>query len=118
MNAHDTTDRDRIGSDCNLFNRATLELTFKILRERQPALALQIQNTLVSIYPRNDYHTAFTALELPLRAETINEIAQALLMLSEELLITNHLQRTDLIMVRSLLLDWLMLAHECAQPAA
>lgn len=113
MNAHDAVDHDR-----NLFNRATLELTFSILRKRQPVLALQIQNTLVSVYPRDDYHTAFTAAQLPLRAETINQIAQALLDLSEELLSARTQQRNDLVIVRSLLLDWLMLAHERQQPAA
>lgn len=113
MNVYDATHTDR-----DLFNRATLELTFKLLRKKQPSLALQIQNALVSIYPRNDYHTAFTAAELPLRTETINRVARALLVLSEEMLNAGSSQRNDLIIVRSLLLDWLMLANDSTQPAA
>ena len=118
MNGYDNSDQDAASDDRDLFNRATLELTFKILRPRKPSLALQIQNALVSVYPRNDYHTAFTAAELPLSAEIINQIAQALLVLSEELLIAGNQQRSDLAIVRSLLLDWLMLAHERQSSAA
>ncbi len=118
MNGYDSKDTDKTSNDRDLFNRATLELTFKMLRKRQPSLALQIQNALVSVYPHNDYHTAFTAAELPLSAATINRTAQALFVLSEELVAAGNQQRNDLIMVRSLLLDWLMLAHECPSSAA
>lgn len=118
MNGYDSSEQGTTNDDRDLFNRATLELTFKTLRKRKPSLALQIQNALVSVYPHNDYHTAFTAAELPLCPKTINEIAQALLALSEELLASNNQQRNDLIMVRSLLLDWLMLAHERPPSAA
>lgn len=111
-------DRDTPNDDRDLFNRATLELTFKMLRKRQPSLALHIQNALVSVYPHNDYHTAFTAAELPLSVITINRIAQALAELSDELLISPAQQRHDLVVVRSLLLDWLMLAHERPPSAA
>ncbi|MFT3931421.1 MAG: hypothetical protein QM709_14115 [Spongiibacteraceae bacterium] len=118
MNGYNSPEHDATNDDRDLFNRATLELTFKLLRKRKPALALHIQNALVSVYPRSDYHTAFTAAELPLHADTINEIAQALLVLSEELLCNRQQQRNDLIIVRSLLLDWLMLAHERTPSAA
>jgi hypothetical protein len=113
MNAQNATN-----NDLDLFNRGTLELTFKILRRKHPLLALQVQNALVSVYPRNDYHTALTATELPLSAATITEIAQALLAVSEELLAAGKSQRNDLVIVRSLMLDWLMLAHECSRTAA
>ncbi len=113
MSMYESSHHDR-----DLFNRATLELTFKMLRRRRPSLALQIQNALVSVYAPHDYHTAFTATELPLTAETIQYIAQALLTLSEELLSAGHRQRGDLILVRSLLLDWMMLAHERPPSAA
>ena len=109
---------DSFDSDRDLFNRGTLELTFKMLRQRRPTLALHIQNALVSVYPRNDYHTAFTAAELPLSAATITQIAQALLTLSDELLAAGNQQRNELVIVRSLMLDWLMLAREFSQPAA
>ncbi|HEY3699782.1 MAG TPA: hypothetical protein VGK97_10650 [Spongiibacteraceae bacterium] len=113
MSLADSPDTNR-----DLFNRGTLELTFKMLRKKYPALALQLQNALVGIFPRDDYHTAFTAVELPLNAQTIGQIAQALLALSEELLAAGSQQRNDLAIVRSLMLDWLMLARECPPPAA
>lgn len=109
---------DSFGNYRDLFNRSTLELTFKMLRFKRPALALQIQNTLVSAYPRDDYHIALAASELPLDAATINNIAAALSALSNELLAAGNSQRNELTIVRSLMLDWLMLANHVAQPAA
>lgn len=108
---------DASGPYRDLFNRSTLELTFKTLRRRRPALALQIQNALVDAYPRDDYHTALTAAELPLGAATASEIAQELAALGDELLADSK-HRTELTLVRSLMLDWLMLVHEREQPAA
>lgn len=120
MSFSHTIDSHTNESDRDLFNRGTLELTFKILRKRRPSLALHIQNALISVYPRNDYHTAFTADELPLHAEIIQQIAQALVTLSEELLTasTGNQSRNDLVIVRSLLLDWLMLSQERPPSAA
>ena len=109
---------DSLGNYRDLFNRSTLELTFKMLRRQRPTLALEIQNALVTAYPRDDYHTALTAAELPLSANTIKEIINALSALSNELLAAGSTQRNELTIVRSLMLDWLMLAHNFAQPAA
>jgi hypothetical protein len=109
---------DSLGNYRDLFNRSTLELTFRMLRHQQPALALQIQNALVAVYPRDDYHTALAASELPLSPETIKGIIAALSALSNQLLAAGTSQRNELTIVRSLMLDWLMLAHNCAQPAA
>lgn len=109
---------DSLGNYRDLFNRSTLELTFKMLRRQHPTLALHIQNALVTAYPRDDYHTALTAAELPLSANTIKEIITALSALSNELLAAGSTQRNELTIVRSLMLDWLMLAHNFAQPAA
>lgn len=123
INKYENSDSCPSDDDGDLFNRATLELTFKMLRPRKPALALQIQNALIRLYPRNDYHTAFTAAELPLSANVITQTAEALLALSEELLAASKQQRNDLTLIRSLLLDWLMLAHnhrrlnDCPHPA-
>ena len=109
---------DSLGHYRDLFNRSTLELTFKLLRPHRPALALHLQNALVLAYPRDDYHTALTAAELPLNPDTIKEIIAALSALSNKLLAAGSTQRNELTIVRSLMLDWLMLAHNFAQPAA
>lgn len=102
----------------DFFNRGTLELTFKVLRHKYPALALQVQNIIVSAYARGDYHTGITAAELPLNADGAAKIVQALSALSEQLVIAGHTQRGDLVMIRSLLLDWLMFARaRCYQQA-
>ncbi|HSB95211.1 MAG TPA: hypothetical protein VLC91_02110 [Spongiibacteraceae bacterium] len=102
----------------DFFNRGTLELTFKVLRKKFPALALRVQNIIVSTYPRGDYHTGITAEELPLNADGAAKIVQALSALSNELAVSGQTQRVDLAMIRSLLLDWLMFARaRCYQQA-
>jgi hypothetical protein len=102
----------------DFFNRGTLELTFKVLRNKFPTLALRVQNVIVSAYPRGDYHTGITAAELPLNAESAAKIVQALSALSDQLVVSGHSQRADVVMIRSLLLDWLMFARaRCYQQA-
>lgn len=104
----------------DLFNRSTLELTCKMLRKKRPSLALRVQNALVVAYPRNDYHTGLAATELPLSAEVARQIVQALSALSDEMVATGQANRAELVLIRSLLLDWLMFAREQheEQPAA
>ena len=69
----------------DFFNRGTLELTFKVLRHKYPALALRVQNIIVATYPRGDYHTGVSVLELPLDAAGAAKIVQALSALSDQL---------------------------------
>lgn len=102
----------------DFFNRGTLELTFKVLRDKFPALALRVRNIIVSSYPPGDYHTGISVAELPLNADGAARIVQALSQLSEQLAVSGPAQRTDLTMIRSLLLDWLMFARaRCYQQA-
>jgi hypothetical protein len=104
----------------DLFNRSTLELTCKMLRKKRPALALRVQNVLVIAYPRDDYHTGLTAAELPLDADVARQIVHALSALSDEMVAAGQTNRAELVLIRSLLLDWLMFAREQReeQPAA
>lgn len=95
----------------DFFNRGTLELTFKVLRQPFPALALQVQNITVAAYPRGDYHTGVSVMELPLDAASAARIVQALSQLSDRMATSGQPQRGDLTMIRSLLLDWLMFAR-------
>jgi hypothetical protein len=104
----------------DLFNRSTLELTCKMLRKKRPSLALLVQNALVIAYPRNDYHTGLAASELPLSVQVAHQIVQALSALSDEMVATGQANRSELVLIRSLLLDWLMFARAQReeQPAA
>jgi hypothetical protein len=104
----------------DLFNRSTLELTYKMLRKKRPSLALLIQNVLVTAYPRDDYHTGLTAAELPLDADVARQIVHALSSLSDDMVAAGQTNRAELVLIRSLLLDWLMFAREQheEQPAA
>ncbi len=100
----------------DFFNRGTLELTFKVLRHKYPTLALRVQNIIVATYPRGDYHTGISMMELPLDAAGAAKIVHALSALSDQLATSAdprnaQAQRGDLTMIRSLLLDWLMFAR-------
>lgn len=95
----------------DFFNRGTLELTFKVLRRKYPALALRVQNIIATTYPRGDYHTGVSVDELPLDAAAAAQIVQALSALCDGMATSGQAQRGDLTMIRSLLLDWLMFAR-------
>ncbi len=107
MNATDLPDDYR-----DLFSRGTLELTFKALRNYRPSLALSIQNALAKAYPRDDYHTGLSAAELPLESSVVDAVIQALSSLGSQRVGNGRDDRIDLVVVRSLLLDWMMLARE------
>lgn len=92
----------------DIFSRGTLELTFRTLRKRRPLLALQIQNAMVIAGRQN----GFTASELPLASEVVAQIIAALSCLSEQIVARGDTDRAELVLTRSLLLDWLMLARE------
>lgn len=92
----------------DIFSRGTLELTFRTLRKRRPLLALQIQNAMVTAGRQN----GFTASELPLASEVVAQIIAALSGLSEQIVARGDTDRAELVLTRSLLLDWLMLARE------
>lgn len=103
-----------------LFGRATLELTFTMLRKPYPALALAVQNAMTLAYPRDDYHTGLAADEVPLRTGDIDRIALALSALSHRMINNAGAgnKQAQVVLVRSLLLDWLMLARNRAgEPA-
>lgn len=103
-----------------LFGRATLELTFTMLRHPYPALALAVQNAMTLAYPRDDYHLGLSAAELPMSSRDIDRVALALSVLSQKLARnpTGNKQQAQLILLRSLLLDWLMLARSRAAEGA
>lgn len=105
---------DEGGVSAELFNRATLELTFTVLRKPYPALALCLQNTMTLAYPRHDYHTGLSASELPLTTGQIDRIALALSELTGKMTqsATPGVRQAQLVLLRSLLLDWLMLARD------
>lgn len=101
----------------DMFSRGTLELTFRILRKRRPALALCIQNAMVGAYGHGSHRTGLTAAELPLASEVVEQIVRALSLLSEQMIARGETDRAELVLTRSLLLDWLMVARERADPA-
>jgi len=112
MDLADSSHRTASEQFRDLFNRGTLELTCKMLRKRNPSLALCVQNVLVIAYPRDDYHTGLTASELPIDADVARRIVQALSSLSDEMVAARQNNRADLVLIRSLLLDWLMFVRE------
>jgi hypothetical protein len=98
----------------DMFSRGTLELTFKILRKRRPSLALRVQNGMMGAYGHGTLQNGLTAAELPLGSDVVEEIVLALSLLSEQMISRGETDRAELVLTRSLLLDWLMLARERA----
>lgn len=105
LNQH-TPDRHR-----DLFSRATLELTFRMLRQPRPSLALALRNALVE-HPPARQGGAYTIEELPLSAERIDAIVEALRGLSNDSHYRAGSSKAEVVLVRSLLLDWIMIARQ------
>lgn len=90
--------------------RGTLELTFQLLRQQRPTLALTVRNALLENFPDGASY-ADRGTEL-LTQKQVNNIITALSSLSEKIRWQHSTKKSDLVLIRSVLLDWLMIARE------
>jgi hypothetical protein len=95
----------------DLFSRATLELTFRMLRHTRPGLALTLRNALLA-HPPRQHGSACAIKELPLPAEQIDAIVDALGRMSHGGQARAGGGKPEVVLVRSLLLDWMMIARQ------
>lgn len=100
----------------DLFSRATLELTFRMLRHTRPSLALALRNALLA-YPPAQHNRVHAIEELPLPSEQIDAIIDALGRMSHG----GHSRagggKTEVVLVRSLRLDWMIARQQSDSPA-
>lgn len=106
-----------MSSSSDLFNRQTLELTFRVLRNNESHIAFAIKNLMDNIVaiPRDsdlpgEMHLNMDVLQI-LGAETIVKIGAALNGIAETAISKNNLPKHHIKILRSLIEDWAELAE-------
>ena len=94
---------------CNEFTRNSLEKCFELLRENSPSLAILIQNALMECNQRFPE----SQVSLQLDEITVNHIVAKLSEIGEAAAVTNRSPKTELIKIRSVLMDWMVYAQSC-----
>ena len=101
----------------DVFSRGALELTFKLLRKQNPRLALDVQNqlqglaTLREITEQVAPRKTSDHFHITLDAHTIGKVVEALTMLGQNLLDDSAKDTGTLVVIRSLIKDWIELAE-------
>lgn len=100
----------------DVFSRGALELTFKLLRKNNPRLSLEIQNQLQGVRAStNDQSTTTSSdtdhFQMTLDASTVGKVVDALTTMGQELLNDTEKDGGKLVVIRSLMNDWMALAE-------
>ncbi len=96
-----------------VFSRGALELSFRLLRKRNPALALEIQNVLVCgklPCPKNDNQTN-DRFHVNMGAHTVGKIIAALTEMGQQALLDDTGLRGRRVVIRTLIQEWMSLAE-------
>lgn len=91
----------------NEFTRNSLKKCFELLRINTPSLALLIQNILMESSER--FPEATVALDLD--ETTVSQIVEKLAAIGEAAAGDDSISKTDLIKIRSILMDWMIYAQ-------
>jgi hypothetical protein len=91
----------------NEFTRNSLEKCFELLRENSPSLAILIQNALMECNQR------FPESQVCLQLDeiTVNHIVAKLAEIGDAAAAANSAPKTELIKIRSVLMDWMVYAQ-------
>jgi hypothetical protein len=97
----------------HVFSRKELELTFKLLRNYKPSLALAIQNVLVSdqIPDAPDTNPANDHFYVNIEARTIGKIVGALTEMGQKTLVENPMMNERQLIIGTLMREWMTLAE-------
>jgi hypothetical protein len=91
----------------NEFTRNSLEKCFELLREDSPSLAILIQNSLMEC----DQRFPESQVSLRLDESTVNHIVAKLAEIGETAAVENSVPKTELVKIRSILMDWMVYAQ-------
>lgn len=98
----------------DVFSRGALELTFRLLRPKHPALALAVRNHLSKEDCRLE-DTPNTPITdhffIELEAQSIGHIVAALTLLGEQALAEDHPEPGRLVVIKTLIREWMGLGE-------
>jgi len=101
----------------DIFSRGALELTFKLLRKHNARLALDVQNqlqgkrTLEAVVSNTEQNPNGEHFQITLDASTVGKVVDALTTQGQELLDSAQKDSGTLVVIRSLMKDWIELAE-------
>lgn len=101
-------------SQPEVFSRASLLMTFDLLRKKKPQLALDVRNIVGGepVYPGDDGDRNSECFKVDLSSQQLREIVQGLMEFTYPDAV--DLRNPEInIMARALMQDWLLLAHRC-----
>jgi len=101
----------------DIFSRGALELTFKLLRKHNARLALDVQNqlqgkrALEAVVSNTEQNPNGEHFQITLDASTVGKVVDALTTQGQELLDSAQKDSGTLVVIRSLMKDWIELAE-------
>ncbi|NIB44404.1 hypothetical protein HBA55_32720 [Pseudomaricurvus alkylphenolicus] len=97
----------------DVLSRGALELTFKLLRHYNAQLALDVRNQLQGekVLPNLCSSTKADHFFVTLSAQSIGKVVAALTQLGEEALVNRESDSGRLLVIRSLMKEWMELAE-------
>ncbi len=101
----------------DIFSRGALELTFKLLRKHNARLALDVQNqlqgkrALEAVVSNTEPNPNSEHFQITLDASTVGKVVDALTTQGQELLDSAQKDSGTLVVIRSLMKDWIELAE-------
>ena len=95
----------------NIFSRANLRLTFTLLRDPSPSLALTIQNLLIKAEHAGTIDPVEDSFALDLPAETVAAIVEQLADIGVKASRDTDFSKQELTSLRCLLMDWMLYAQ-------
>lgn len=98
----------------DVFSRGALELTFRLLRPKQPTLALQVRNTLGHEEARLEEAPNIPIADhfyVDLEALEVGRIVSALTQLGQKALDEEHPEPGRLVVIKTLIREWMALGE-------
>jgi hypothetical protein len=102
---------DPLVAAANYFSLDCLQISFKLLRDQQPCLALVIQNCLALPRTQQNYNHQDKQVALQLELQQVSDIVTALSAIAESAASDSNHCKASLATIHQTLLDWLLYAQ-------
>jgi hypothetical protein len=95
----------------NYFSLDCLQITFKLLRDKQPCLALEIQNCIVEARFEHSHNPQDKRVALHMGLQQVSNIVTALSAIAESAASDSSYCKASIASIHQTLLDWLLYAQ-------
>ena len=95
----------------NYFSLDCLQITFKLLRDKQPCLALTVQNYIVEARHQHSHNHQDKQVALHMELQQVSNIVSALSAIAESAASDRSHSKASIASIHQTLLDWLLYAQ-------